>query len=121
MLMHCGCHADSLFLQYKSVDFYTDRPGRFEMVFTPADGSAPRTMPVFDFKGPGVGMGMYNTTQVVCVIGRTQTFGQPLTNFAICVRHVTVDRRIRARLLSIRSESQMASYLQHEKYYSQGV
>ncbi|KAJ1985501.1 Isocitrate dehydrogenase [NADP], mitochondrial precursor (Oxalosuccinate decarboxylase) [Dimargaris cristalligena] len=46
--------------QYKSTDFVADRPGKFEIVFTPADGSAPKRMEVFDFPSPGVGMAMYN-------------------------------------------------------------
>ena len=38
-----------------------DRAGKFEIVFTPKDGSAPRKMQVFDYPAGGVGMGMYNT------------------------------------------------------------
>ncbi|KAJ1656383.1 Isocitrate dehydrogenase [NADP], mitochondrial precursor (Oxalosuccinate decarboxylase) [Dispira simplex] len=46
--------------QYRSTDFVADRPGKFEIMFTPTDGSEPRRMEVFDFKSPGVGMAMYN-------------------------------------------------------------
>ena len=38
--------------------------GKFEMVFTPADGGPEKRIPVFDFKDGGVGMGMYNTDEV---------------------------------------------------------
>lgn len=52
--------------QYKAVDFVADRPGKFEMTFTPEDGSAVQTFKVFDFpKDGGVGMGMYNTVDSI--------------------------------------------------------
>ena len=45
--------------QYKATDFVATKPGTFEMSFTPADGSEPTKMKVFDFKdGGGVGMSM---------------------------------------------------------------
>lgn len=34
------------------------------MVYTPADGSAATVMDVYDFKGSGVAMAMYNTDEV---------------------------------------------------------
>ena len=34
------------------------------MVYTPADGSAPTALDVYNFKGPGVAMSMYNTDEV---------------------------------------------------------
>ncbi|KAJ1926276.1 Isocitrate dehydrogenase [NADP], mitochondrial precursor (Oxalosuccinate decarboxylase) [Tieghemiomyces parasiticus] len=46
--------------QYKATDFVVDRPGKFEILFTPADGSEPQRMEVYDFPGRGVGMAMYN-------------------------------------------------------------
>jgi len=52
--------------QYKCTDFTVDRPGKFEIVFTPKDGSKPTKMNVFDFPaGGGVGLGMYNTTESI--------------------------------------------------------
>ena len=40
--------------------------GKFEMVFTPADGSAAKKYDVFEFKGTGgVIMGMYNTDESI--------------------------------------------------------
>lgn len=49
-------------LQYRATDFVTTKAGKFEMTFTPADGSAPQKWTVFDFpENGGVGMAMYNT------------------------------------------------------------
>lgn len=47
--------------QYRATDFVVKEKGKFEMVFTPDDkNKKPTTWKVFDFPGPGVGMGMYN-------------------------------------------------------------
>ena len=35
------------------------------MIYRPADGSEPTTMEVYEFKGPGVMMGMYNTDESI--------------------------------------------------------
>ncbi|KAI8508106.1 PREDICTED: isocitrate dehydrogenase [NADP], mitochondrial-like isoform X2 [Branchiostoma belcheri] len=52
--------------QYKATDFVAEKEGKFEMVFTPSDGSEPTRMEVFDFKnGGGCGMGMYNTDESI--------------------------------------------------------
>jgi isocitrate dehydrogenase len=50
--------------QYKATDVVVDKPGKFELVFTPNDGSAPKRFEVFNFKSPGVALGMYNTDEV---------------------------------------------------------
>ena len=50
--------------QYRSTDFVVEKAGKFEMVFTPKDGSQPEKWDVYDFEGPGVGLGMYNTDKV---------------------------------------------------------
>lgn len=42
-----------------------DRPGKLELVFTPKDGGEPTKEEVFDFKGAGHAMAMYNTRQSV--------------------------------------------------------
>lgn len=52
-------------LQYKATDFVVDRPGTFKMVFNPADGTPAQEWEVFKFPGGGVGMGMYNTDEVM--------------------------------------------------------
>jgi len=51
--------------QYKATDFVVSEPGTFEIVFTPAKGGDKKVMKVFDYKGPGVGMGMYNTEESI--------------------------------------------------------
>jgi len=51
--------------QYRATDFVTPGPGKFQIVFTPEDGSKPITYDVFDYKGTGVGMGMYNTDESI--------------------------------------------------------
>ncbi|ORY72527.1 isocitrate dehydrogenase [Neocallimastix californiae] len=51
--------------QYRATDFVTPGPGKFQIVFTPDDGSKPITYDVFDYKGTGVGMGMYNTDESI--------------------------------------------------------
>eukprot|EP01119_Soliformovum_irregulare_P002622 TRINITY_DN1286_c0_g1_i1.p1 TRINITY_DN1286_c0_g1~~TRINITY_DN1286_c0_g1_i1.p1 ORF type:complete len:439 (-),score=136.93 TRINITY_DN1286_c0_g1_i1:42-1358(-) len=49
--------------QYKATDFVVSGPGKFEMTFTPANGGEKQTWNVYDFKGAGVGMGMYNSEE----------------------------------------------------------
>jgi len=51
--------------QYKATDFVVSKPGKFEIIFTPDDGSEKKHWNVFDFKGGGVGMGMYNTDESI--------------------------------------------------------
>ncbi len=69
-------HAD----QYKATDFLVPGAGKLTMTFTPADGSAPTTYTVNEFKGPGVSMGMYNTDQSI-------------TDFAHCCFKYALDRK----------------------------
>ncbi|KAI0783284.1 hypothetical protein C8Q75DRAFT_737051 [Abortiporus biennis] len=47
--------------QYRSTDFVVPGPGKLQMVYTPDDGSTPTALDVYDFKGKGVAMSMYNT------------------------------------------------------------
>ena len=51
--------------QYRATDAVVDRPGKFEMVFTPTDGSEKQTFEVFNFPAGGVLMGMYNTDESI--------------------------------------------------------
>jgi len=51
--------------QYKATDFVVPGPGTFEIVYTPANGGNKVTYKVFDFKGAGVGLGMYNTDESI--------------------------------------------------------
>ncbi|KAI0356831.1 isocitrate dehydrogenase [Trametes cingulata] len=47
--------------QYRASDFLAPGPGKLQLVYSPADGSAPTKIDVYDFKGPGVALAMYNT------------------------------------------------------------
>jgi len=55
--------------QYKATDFVVPGPGTFEIIYTPANASINNGQPtkykVFDFKGSGVGLGMYNTDESI--------------------------------------------------------
>ena len=51
--------------QYKATDFKVSKPGKLTMTFQPADGGAPETYEVFDFKTPGIAMGMYNVDESI--------------------------------------------------------
>lgn len=52
--------------QYKAEDFVVKGAGKFEISFTPNDGSPKTTVDVFNFKGTGgVVMGMYNTDESI--------------------------------------------------------
>ena len=46
---------------YNSREFAVPGPGKAELVFTPDGGGEPVRIPVHDFAGPGVLMGMHNT------------------------------------------------------------
>ncbi|ODV85405.1 hypothetical protein CANARDRAFT_28203 [[Candida] arabinofermentans NRRL YB-2248] len=51
--------------QYKATDLVIPGAGKLELVYTPADGSAPETHTVFNYKGAGVGLAMYNTEESI--------------------------------------------------------
>ncbi len=51
-------------MQYRASDFLAPGPGKLELVYSPADGGAPTKINVYDFKGPGVALAMYNTDDV---------------------------------------------------------
>jgi len=50
---------------YRATEFKVLAPGKVKMVYEPADGSPAQTFDVFDFKGPGVAMGMHNTRKSI--------------------------------------------------------
>ena len=50
--------------QYRATDFKTGGPGKLTITFTPKDGK-PETREVYDFKGGGVAMAMYNTDESI--------------------------------------------------------
>ena len=45
---------------YRNAELRIDAPGKVELVYTPADGSAPKSVLVHDFKAPGVTQGVHN-------------------------------------------------------------
>src|ERR1041385_7771154 len=51
--------------QYRATDFLVKGKGKLTMTFTPEDGSAPQSYEVFNFKGDGVAMGMYNLDESI--------------------------------------------------------
>jgi isocitrate dehydrogenase len=50
--------------QYRATDFVAPGPGKLQLVYTPQDGGESTTLDVFDFKGKGVALAMYNTDDV---------------------------------------------------------
>ncbi len=51
--------------QYRATDFVTKGKGKLTISFTPEDGSAPQSFEVFNFKGDGVALAMYNTDESI--------------------------------------------------------
>ncbi len=47
--------------QYRATDFVTKGKGKLTITFTPEDGSDVQSFEVYDFKGDGVALAMYNT------------------------------------------------------------
>ena len=56
--------------QYKATDLKIPGPGKLTLVYEPADGEK-QTLEVFDFKGPGVAMGMYNVDESIIGFARS--------------------------------------------------
>ncbi|MCX8514721.1 MAG: hypothetical protein RL017_526 [Pseudomonadota bacterium] len=65
-------HAD----QYKAVDFVTKGKGKLTITYTPENGT-PQTHEIYDFKGDGIAMGMYNTDESI------RGFAQACFNMAL--------------------------------------
>ncbi|XP_009625432.1 isocitrate dehydrogenase [NADP] [Nicotiana tomentosiformis] len=51
--------------QYRATDAVINGPGKLKMVFEPENGEAPTELDVYDFKGPGVALAMYNVDQSI--------------------------------------------------------
>ncbi|MEO6948374.1 MAG: isocitrate dehydrogenase (NADP(+)) [Ginsengibacter sp.] len=51
--------------QYKATDTVIKGKGKLTMTFTPEDGSKPQVFDVYDFKGDGVALSMYNTDESI--------------------------------------------------------
>lgn len=63
--------------QYRATDFVAKGSGKLTMTFTPDNGEAPQSFEVYDFKGPGVAMSMYNTEESI------RGFAHSCFNFAL--------------------------------------
>ena len=64
---------------YKNTEFYIDKPGKVELVYTSEDGEEKRTL-VQDFKAPGVAMGMHNMEASI------ESFARSCFNYALDTR-----------------------------------
>jgi len=51
--------------QYRATDTVIKGKGKLTMTFTPEDGGAPQTFDVYNFKGDGVALAMYNTDESI--------------------------------------------------------
>jgi isocitrate dehydrogenase len=51
--------------QYRATDSVISGPGKLKMVFVPEDGSSPQEFDVFNFKGPGIALAMYNIDESI--------------------------------------------------------
>lgn len=51
--------------QYRATDFVTKGKGKLTVTYTPEDGSTPQSFEVFNFKGDGVALAMYNTDESI--------------------------------------------------------
>jgi isocitrate dehydrogenase len=51
--------------QYRATDVVIKGKGKLTMTFTPEDGGAPQTYDVYNFKGDGVALSMYNTDESI--------------------------------------------------------
>jgi len=51
--------------QYRATDTVIKGKGKLTMTFTPSDGGQPQVFDVYDFKGDGVALSMYNTDESI--------------------------------------------------------
>jgi isocitrate dehydrogenase len=57
--------------QYRATDSVIKGKGKLTMSFTPEDGSEPQTFEVYNFKGDGVALCMYNTDESIIGFARS--------------------------------------------------
>ena len=57
--------------QYRAVDKYIRGKGKLTMTFTPENGENPQTWEVYDFKGDGVAMSMFNIDESIYGFARS--------------------------------------------------
>ena len=63
--------------QYRSTDFITKGKGKLTITFTPEEGGEEQSFEVFNFKGDGVALAMYNTDESIFGFARA-CFNQAL-------------------------------------------
>lgn len=63
--------------QYKATDFKIPGPGRLTLTYEPADGGPAEVHEVYDFKGSGVALGMYNVDESI------EGFARACFNYAL--------------------------------------
>ncbi|KAL1356411.1 hypothetical protein AAHE18_05G183100 [Arachis hypogaea] len=51
--------------QYRATDTVINGAGKLKLVFVPEDGESPMELDVFNFKGPGVALAMYNVDESI--------------------------------------------------------
>ncbi|XP_010940159.2 isocitrate dehydrogenase [NADP] isoform X1 [Elaeis guineensis] len=51
--------------QYRATDMIVKGPGKLKMVFVPENGDVPVELNVYDFKGPGIALAMYNVDESI--------------------------------------------------------
>ncbi|XAR58207.1 Isocitrate dehydrogenase (NADP(+)) [Bertholletia excelsa] len=51
--------------QYRATDAVIKGPGKLKMVFVPENGDTPMELDVYDFKGPGIALSMYNVDESI--------------------------------------------------------
>jgi len=56
--------------QYRATDFVTKGKGKLQITFTPEDGSPTQSFEVYNFKGDGVALAMYNTDESISGFAR---------------------------------------------------
>jgi isocitrate dehydrogenase len=56
--------------QYRATDLVVPGEGKLTLTYTPADGSQPIELDVYDFPGGGVAMAMYNLDASICEFAR---------------------------------------------------
>lgn len=56
--------------QYRATDFVTKGKGKLTITFTPEDGGEVQSFDVYDYKGDGVAMAMYNTDESITGFAR---------------------------------------------------
>ena len=90
--------------QYRSTDFLAPGPGKLTLSFEPADGSKPTNLNVYDFKGKGVALAMYNTEDSIYGFAHASfkmALSKHMTLFLTTKKYARRDR-----IVSVRADDQ---------------